>query len=247
MKAVILAGGQGSRLGESSLPKPVVDIGGKPVLWHIMSSLADAGVDDFQIALGYRADVVTEHLRHAALKDTSENEKLEFTNDGTQWTASLIDTGEHTATAGRLRRLQSCLAGERFILAWADGLTSADICAMTAYHLQHGKLATILAVHPPARFGQLMISDDNQVTEFLEKQSIRNDWINGGIYIFETEVLDLIAGDDSSLEYDVLPVLVRQGQLMSWQHEGFWQCMDYQHEVKEMNKLWESGAAPWKK
>ncbi len=247
MKAVILAGGQGSRLGKGSLPKPVVDIGGKPILWHVMSCLAAAGVDDFLIALGHRADVVTEHLRHAALKNTSEYKNLEFANDESQWAASLVDTGEHTATAGRIRRLLSFLAGERFILAWADGLTSADIKAMTAYHLQHGKLATILAVHPPARFGQLMINEDSQVTKFLEKQSVNNHWINGGIYIFETEVLDLIRGDDSSLEYDVLPVLARQGQLMSWQHEGFWQCMDYSHEVEEMNKLWKSGASPWKK
>lgn len=251
MKAVILAGGQGSRLGKGSLPKPVVDIGGKPVLWHVMSSLAAAGVEEFLIALGHRADVVTEHLKHAAegrdTKRDSKNEKMEFTNDEQRWTARLIDTGENTATGGRIRRLRHYLNGERFILAWADGLTDADIQAMTAYHRQHGKLATVLAVHPPVRFGQLVINENSQVTDFLEKQAVKNDWINGGIFIFEAAVLDLIDGDESSLEFDVLPVLAREGQLMSWQHEGFWQCMDYQHEVKILNKLSQSGEAPWKK
>lgn len=247
MKAVILAGGQGSRLGKDSLPKPVVDIGGKPVLWHVMSSLAAAGIEDFLIALGYRAEIVTEHLQHAAQGRASETEHLEFTSDENRWTAQLINTGENTLTGGRIRRLQAYLAGERFILAWADGLTDADIRAMTAYHLQHGKLATVLAVHPPARFGQLMINDDSQVTAFLEKQSVKNDWINGGIFIFEAEVIDLISGDDCSLEFDVLPVLARKGQLMSWRHDGFWQCMDYQHEISTLNKLWQSGTAPWKK
>lgn len=247
MKAVILAGGQGSRLGKGSLPKPVVDIGGKPVLWHVMSGLAADGIETFLLAMGHRADVVTEHLKKHARGSDSNSEKLEFNNEETRWTARLVDTGEHTATGGRIRRLQSYIDGQPFILAWADGLTNADFKAMTAYHSQHGKLATVLAVHPPARFGQLMIDENKQVTKFFEKKSLNNDWINGGIFIFEAEVLDLIAGDDSSLEYDVLPELVRKGQLMSWQHEGFWQCMDYQHEVEALNDLWRSGAAPWKK
>lgn len=247
MKAVILAGGQGSRLGKDSIPKPVVGIGGKPVLWHVMSCLAAAGVEEFLIALGHKAKVVTKHLQDAAQRAEADSGKLEFMEDKNRWTASLIDTGENTATGGRVRHLKSYLAGERFILAWADGLTNADINAMTAYHLHHGKLATVLAVHPPARFGQLMINANSQVTSFLEKQASSNNWINGGIFIFEAEVLDHIRGDDSSLEYDVLPELARQGQLMSWQHEGFWQCMDYQYEVKALNRLWESGAAPWKK
>lgn len=246
MKAVILAGGKGSRLGEGAPPKPLVEIGSKPVLWHVMSILASAGIQDIVVALGHRADDVRHYLQSAARQTEHGNELHVFNNGIHNWAARLVNTGENTATGGRIYRLRDHLAGERFLLSWTDGLTNADIRAMVDFHLRHGKLATVLATHPPARFGKLTINDDNQVSAFLEKQSSVNDWINGGLFIFEPEALDFIAGDDSSLEYDVLPVLAQEKELMAWRHEGFWQCMDYQHEINVLDDLWESGRAPWK-
>ena len=249
MKTVLLAGGKSSRMlnAGQSLPKSVIPIGNRPVIWHIMRSLAGRS-DEFVIALGHHQDVVSERLLQSAVESERGEEgstRLAFTDGETCWRATLVDTGDGTRTAGRVKRLASYL-DETFICAWSDGLNDANIDAMLDFHRQHGRLVTALAVRPPERFGRMMIGERGNVIHFTEKQANRGEWINGGFFIVEPGALEYIHGDDDSWEYDVLPTLAEQGQLMAWRHEGFWQCMDYPHEVVELDALWEQGNAPWK-
>lgn len=246
MKAVILAGGQGSRLAASgeTIPKPVVPIGGRPLLWHLMSYLAGQGVDMMQIALGHHADRIRKVLTSIAESD-GDGAELDFTDGPRSWRAQPVDTGEATETGGRLGRLRAGLDGT-FLLAWSDGLMNVDLRAMARFHRDHDRLATVLAVRPPSRFGRLRLAADDRVTAFTEKRPADDEWINGGLFLLEPAVLDYIDGDTCRWEYDVLPRLATAGELMAWRHEGFWQCVDYTHEAAELDALWRAGRAPWR-
>lgn len=253
MKTVILAGGFGTRLSEktSNLPKPMVEIGGKPILWHIMSTYAHHGFNEFIIALGYKAEVVKEYfLNFYALNNnlTLDLQKGETTiHQGAcpDWKIHLIDTGLKTQTGGRLKRLKDWLKDETFMMTYGDGLSNVDIKRLVSLHKSHGKLATVTGVRPPARFGGLRFSGE-KVVEFTEKPQAGEGWINGGFFVLEPKVLDYIEDDDSSFEHSALERLAAEEQLISYKHEGFWQPMDTLREHKLLETYWETGEAPWR-
>jgi glucose-1-phosphate cytidylyltransferase len=233
VKVAILAGGRGLRLAEetSQRPKAMVEIGGRPILWHIMNIYAAAGFTDFVIALGYKGDVIREGLpAHYA---------------GGPWNVTFIDTGASTETAGRILRLRPFLGANTFFLTWCDGLADIDVNALLAFHRRHGKLATVTAVHPPARFGSLEL-DGARVTRFAEKHVDEGTWINGAFFVLEPGVFSYIDGDATAWERRPLEKLARDDQLMAFRHESFWQCMDTAHERHLLEELWRDGVAPWK-
>lgn len=252
MKVVLLAGGLGTRLSEETdnKPKPMVEIGGHPILWHIMKYYAASGFREFVVALGYRGQVVKRYfLDYHALAgsltvDLAAN-AVRFRDDAERepWVVHLCDTGVHTNTGGRVKRLAAELR-EPFMLTYGDGLGNVDLSALLAFHRAHGRLATVTAVRPPARFGGLVF-DGDRVREFTEKPQIGEGWINGGFFVFEPGVLDYLEGDASSLEADGLENLARAGQLMAYRHDDFWQCMDTLRDVRLLEKYWREGA-PWK-
>ena len=253
MKVVILAGGLGTRLSEETenRPKPMVEVGGKPILWHIMKYYAHFGFNEFVIALGYKGEMVKRYMVDYASVASDLTVTLKdgryMTHGGNEddWRVHLIDTGQTTETGGRIKRLQSIIGNERFMMTFGDGLSTVDLPALLAYHESHGKLATLTAARPPARFGHLDIGEAGQIEEFSEKPQTGEGWINGGFFVLEPGVFDYIAGDETSLERDPLPQLAKDGQLMAYQHYGFWQCMDTLREKKLLESLW-SGNAPWK-
>lgn len=254
MKAVILAGGLGSRLAEETVlrPKPMVEIGGKPILWHIMNIYAAQGVNEFIIALGYKAEVVKEYFLnfYAINNDISIDLCTGQTviHDGNQpnWKIHLVDTGLHTQTAGRLKRLRSWLANEEdFMFTYGDGVADIDLKALLAFHRAHGKLATVTTVRPPARFGRIAFNG-NHIAEFYEKPQDAEGWINGGFFVLKPDVVDYIDGDTSIWEREPVERLVRDGQLLGYQHYGFWSCMDTLKEKSFLEELWNAGQAPWK-
>ena len=254
MKAVILAGGLGTRLGyETELkPKPMVPIGGRPILWHIMMQYSAADVRDFVIALGYRGDVIKKYLlEFRALQsdltiDMRSGEARPHRNGSCpEWNVQLIDTGENTAKGGRLRRVAPYIGNERFFLAWGDGVSDLDLRELLRFHLSHGKLATLTAVRPPARFGHLDL-DGDRVAVFSEKVQTKEGWINGGVFVLEPEVFDYIDSDEMEWEKEPLERLAEDGQLMAYRHESFWQCMDTVREMKLLQSLWDSGQPAWK-
>jgi glucose-1-phosphate cytidylyltransferase len=254
MKAVILAGGMGSRLSEetSVRPKPMVEIGGKPILWHIMNIYAAHGVDEFIIALGYRGEVIKEYFLnfYALNNDVSIDLATGSTtiHDGRQpkWKVHLVDTGLHTQTGGRVKRLEAWLGNDpTFMLTYGDGLADVDISALARFHESHGRLATVTTVRPPARFGGLVFRGDC-VSEFTEKPQAGEGWINGGFFVLDQRVLPYIAGDDTLWERAPLERLAQDGQLMAYRHTGFWQPMDTLRERRLLDDLWASGHAPWK-
>jgi glucose-1-phosphate cytidylyltransferase len=252
MKVVILAGGQGTRLAEETetRPKPMVDIGGRPILWHIMKHYAWHGFDEFVIALGYRADDVkrffvdylslngdmTVQLGNRAV------ERHEPERDA--WTVHLVDTGFATNTGGRVGRLRTWLQDEPFLLTYGDGVCDVDLKRLVEFHRSSGKLATVTAVRPPSRFGGLSFDRDGAV-HFIEKPQIGEGWINGGFMVVEPAVLDYIPGDDTSLEADVLERISLEGKLGAYRHEGFWQSMDTLRDVRYLRALWAADTAPW--
>jgi glucose-1-phosphate cytidylyltransferase len=254
MKTVILAGGLGSRLSEETVlrPKPMVEIGGKPMLWHIMNIYAAFGVDEFVVALGYRGEVVKEYfLNFFALNN---NISLDLANGKTvvhegnqpRWRIHLVDTGLHTQTGGRVKRLARWLGDDRtFMLTYGDGVADVDVRALLKFHESHGKLATVTTVRPPARFGGIVFEGD-RVSEFTEKPQTGEGWINGGFFVLERGALDYIDGDETLWERDPLERLAADGELMAFRHEGFWQPMDTLREKKVLEDLWASGRAPWK-
>jgi glucose-1-phosphate cytidylyltransferase len=252
MKTLILAGGLGTRLAEETgvKPKPMVEIGGRPILWHIMKSYSAFGCKEFLVALGYRSEVVKRYFLEYAHLQTSMTVDLRtgsvdmHSHCSDDWRVHLHDTGLTTQTGGRIKRLATVLGDERFMMTYGDGLSSVDIAAVLEFHRRHGRLATVVAVRPPARFGGLAF-EGNVVTEFVEKPQLGEGWINGGFFVLEPKVLDYIDGDDTSFEREPLERLAKDHELMVYLHDGFWQCMDTLRDVRLLNELWETGEAPW--
>ena len=256
MKVAILAGGLGSRISEETeiKPKPMVEIGGKPILWHIMKHYAKHGFKDFVIALGYKGEVIKRYMvdyasLHSDLTVGLRDGSITRNGNGNgssadDWTVHLIDTGPDTATGGRIKRLAPHLGRETFMLTWGDGVSNIDLHRLLAFHRAHGKLATLTAVRPPARFGHLDLEDD-QITEFSEKPQIGEGWINGAFFVLEPAVFDYIDGDTTQWEREPLEGLARDGQLMAYRHDDFWQCMDTLRDKKLLEELWNNGA-PWR-
>lgn len=253
MKTVILAGGLGTRLSEATevKPKPMVTIGGLPMIWHIMRMYAHYGFNEFIVALGYRGDVIKEYFlshryHNSDLTISLGNGEVTIHNgDRPDWTIHLIDTGLETATGGRIKRLAHMLGDETFMLTYGDGVADVDIRKLVDFHGSHGKLATVTAVRPPARFGSLEL-DGDRVRRFSEKPQIGEGWINGGFFVLEPSVLNCIDGDGTIWEHEPLERLAENGQLAAYMHSGFWQPMDTLREVKILESLWSSGKAPWK-
>lgn len=256
MKVAILAGGTGTRLSEETVirPKPMVEIGGRPILWHIMQHYSSFGHREFAIALGYKGEIIRDffvsecaaagsvRVDFATSQVSSQVEARTAISD---WKVDLVDTGEKTATGGRIKRLQPYVGNETFMLTWGDGVSDVDLDALLPFHHNHGKLATVTAVHPPGRFGCLDLTGTS-VTSFHEKPEQTNDWINGAFFVFEPEIFDYIDGDDTQWELEPMERLAQEGQLQAWKHEGFWQCMDTLKEKQFLESLWNSGNAPWK-
>ncbi len=234
MKVGILAGGKGSRLSEETVlkPKPMVEIGGQPILWHIMMIYAAQGFDEFAIALGYKGEIIERYVRDSLASNR-------------EWKVDLIDTGEKTHTGGRIKRLANVLGDETFMLTWSDGLAPIDLQDLLRFHRRHGRLATVTAVHPPPRFGHIEL-DGDRVARFSEKPLHGGGWINGAFFVLEPGIFDYIDGDATSWEQEPMERLAADGQLMAYRHEGFWQCMDTLHDKMRLETLWESGEAPWK-
>jgi glucose-1-phosphate cytidylyltransferase len=253
MKVIILAGGFGTRLSEytSSIPKPMVTVGGKPILWHIMNTYANFNHKDFYIALGYKAEIIKEYfLNYRSLNsdftvDLSNGNTQSHQQDTVDWKATLVDTGLNSMTGGRVKRMKDFVGNETFLLTYGDGVADINIDALVKFHKGHGKMVTVSAVHPSARFGELDINN-NTVTSFKEKPQTTQGWINGGYFVIEPEFFDLIKGDDTILEKEPLEQAAKMGELMAYQHDGFWQCMDTKRDRDSLENLWETGSAPWK-
>jgi glucose-1-phosphate cytidylyltransferase len=253
MKVVVLAGGLGTRLSEETelKPKPMVEIGSRPILWHIMKHYAHHGFGEFVVALGYKGETVKRYfVDYHALSgsmsiDLSRGSIQTHERECEDWKVHLIDTGERSMTGGRLRRLAPWLRGGTFLLTYGDGVSDVDIPALVRFHRRSGCMATVTAVRPPARFGGLVF-DGDRVSAFAEKSQVEEGWINGGFMVCEPDILDLIDDDATVLETDVLERLARIGQLAAYRHNGFWQCMDTLRDVRLLQGLWESGNAPWK-
>jgi glucose-1-phosphate cytidylyltransferase len=251
MKVVILAGGLGTRLSEytDEIPKPMVPIGGKPILLHIMNRYARYEITDFGLALGYKAEVIKKFfidfnvVSSDLSNDLSSGDISALNSAHVDWKVTLIDTGLMTKTGGRIKRMQDYVGGETFMLTYGDGLANIDISKLIDFHKSHGKLVTMTAVHPSARFGELKLKGD-VVAKFEEKPQLTDGWINGGFFVIEPEFLDLISGDEIMLEREPLEKVTEIGELMAFRHEGFWQCMDTKRDRELLEQLWADGA-PW--
>lgn len=255
MKTVILAGGLGTRLAEETdvVPKPMVAIGGMPIIWHIMKTYYhSAGVTDFVVCLGYRGYVLKEYFANYALHAGDVTIDLgkgsfEFMRRGAEpWRVTLVDTGSASMTGGRLKRIRDLVDGETFFATYGDGVADVDLPSTLALHKQHRRMATMTAVVPPGRYGALALTEDSRVEAFLEKPPGDGGSINGGYFVLEPEVLDLIEGDASSFEEETLPVLAQRGELFAYRHTGFWHAMDTLRDRRQLEDLWLKGKAPWK-
>ena len=254
MKTIILAGGLGTRLSEETVakPKPMVAIGGHPILWHIMNIYAHHGHGDFVVALGYRGECIKDYfLKFMAMNsdlsvDLGQGTSRVHERQHPAWKVDLVDTGQDTQTGGRLLRLKAWLGDDdTFMLTYGDGVADIDLPALLAFHRSHGKLATVTAVRPPARFGSITM-DGDRVAAFAEKTQVNEGWINGGFFVLNRSVLDLIDGDQTLWETQPLERLTAQGELMAYRHEGYWQPMDTVRELRLLEDLWQTGRAPWK-
>ena len=254
MKAIILAGGLGSRLSEETTrkPKPMVEIGGRPILWHIMNIFGAHGVDEFVIALGYKGEVVKQYfLNYHALNsdltiDLRTGQRTIYDGAQPDWRVHLVDTGLQTQTGGRVKRLRPWLRdGEMFLMTYGDGVADIDISRLLEFHRSHGRLATVTTVKPPARFGRVGFEGD-RVTTFLDKPEESDGWINGGFFVLNREALDYVEGDETVWEREPIESLARAGELMAYRHYGFWSCMDTLKEKNMLEEAWETGLAPWK-
>lgn len=253
MKVIILAGGFGTRLSEytETIPKPMVTVGGRPILWHIMRSYAHFGHKDFYLALGYKAEVIKEYFLHYRslnadfTVDLSSGTVEPHRAEDTDWRVTLVQTGLESMTGGRVKRLQSFIGNETFMLTYGDGVADVDLGALLEFHKSHGKMVTVSAVRPSARFGELEMQDQ-QVITFQEKPQTGQGWINGGYFIIEPEFFDLIEGDEMILEREPLEKAASMGELMAYQHDGYWQCMDTKRDRDHLEELWAKDRAPWK-
>lgn len=253
MKVVILAGGLGTRLAEETevKPKPMVEIGGRPILWHIMKNYAHHGFKEFYIAVGYKGEEIKRYfldyynLSGSMTINFSSGEVEAYNKEFEDWVVHFIDTGPTTNTGGRLKRLEPFLKDESFMLTYGDGVSNVNFPALLSFHKAHGKIATVTAVRPPARFGGLVF-DGDMVTTFTEKPQIGEGWINGGFMVFNPEVFQYIQGDQTSLEAGALESLAANHQLMAYRHDNFWQCMDTLRDKRLLESLWQEKRAPWK-
>lgn len=253
MKVVILAGGLGTRLAEETeiRPKPLVEVGSRPILWHILKHYAHYGASEFCVALGYKGEEIKRYFLERTRLDGDMTVRLgtgaqqRYGRELDDWTVHLIDTGRDTLTGGRLKRMQPLLSGGTFLLTYGDGVADIDLDSLLRFHRFCGKVATVTAVRPPARFGGL-IFDGDLVAEFTEKPQTGEGWINGGFFVFEPEVFGYLSGDSCSLEGDTLRSLAAAGQLAAYRHDGFWQCMDTLRDKRLLESLWQEDSAPWK-
>tara|TARA_B100000795_G_scaffold269751_1_gene260207 strand:+ start:1962 stop:2726 length:765 start_codon:yes stop_codon:yes gene_type:complete len=252
MKVVILAGGLGTRLSEYtvSIPKPMVTIGGRPILWHIMKTYAHYGHNNFFLALGYKAEVIKDYFLHYS--NLNADFTIDLSNGGIEshqkdeidWKVTLVQTGIDSMTGGRVKRMQKYVGNESFLLTYGDGVSNINIAELLKFHRSHGKMVTVSAVHPIARFGELEISRD-KVKSFQEKPQTTQGWINGGYFVIEPEFFDLIEGDDIILEKGPLETAAKNGELMAYHHNGFWQCMDTKRDRDALENMWLSENPPW--
>lgn len=251
MKVILLAGGFGTRLAEYTdvIPKPMVAIGGKPILWHIMRTYASFGHSDFFVALGYKAEVIKSYfLNYRSLNadfsvDLATGQVAPHQLDEVDWRVTLVHTGDQSMTGGRIKRMQKFIGNETCMLTYGDGVADIDLDGLLAFHRSHGKMVTVSAVRPAARFGELEMNGA-QVTSFKEKPQLHEGWINGGYFVVEPAFFDLIAGDETMLEREPLEAAAQMGQLMAYRHEGFWHCMDTKRDHDLLESMWEKGA-PW--
>lgn len=251
MKVILLAGGFGTRLAEYTdvIPKPMVPIGGKPIIWHIMRTYARFGHKDFYVALGYKAELIKEYfLNYRALNadftvDLTNGNVHSHQLDPVDWKVTLVNTGEASMTGGRVKRMQNFIGNETCMLTYGDGVADINLDALLAFHRSHGKMVTVSAVRPAARFGELEMEGD-QVSSFQEKPQMHDGWINGGYFVFEPQFFDLISGDSTLLEREPLEQATKAGELMAYRHDGFWQCMDTKRDHELLESLWSQGA-PW--
>lgn len=253
MKVAILAGGLGSRLSEETeiKPKPMVEIGGKPILWHIMMHYHGYGFNEFLIALGYKGEYIKRWMRDFYAMDgdltikTATGEVENSNNSAPDWTINLVETGLNTLTAGRIKRLAPWIGDETFMLTWGDGVSDVDLDELLEFHKSHGKLATLTAVRPPARYGHLEFNG-NAIKEFTEKPQTSEGWINGAFFVLEPGIFDYIEGDDMMFEQAPMEKLAVDGQLMAYKHDSFWQCMDTLREKAILEDMWQLKNPPWK-
>lgn len=254
MKCVLLAGGFGTRISEEShlKPKPMLEIGGKPILWHIMKMYSSFGVNEFIICAGYKQNVIKEYFANYYLHrsditfDFSNGGKMTVHNNVSEpWKVSVVDTGLNTMTGGRIKAIQDYIGNEPFFMTYGDGVSDVDISALLKFHQSHGKIATLTAVQPNMRFGMLDITAGNEITAFREKEIEDSGWINGGFMVLQPEIFDYIEGPSTVFERQPLERLAAEGQLMAYQHKGFWQCMDTLREKNKLEELLASGNAPW--
>ena len=255
MKVVILAGGFGTRISEEShlKPKPMIEVGEKPILWHIMKIYSHYGFNEFVVCCGYKQHVIKEwfadyYLHNSDITfDFTQEDKMIVHNTALEpWKVTLVDTGLNTMTGGRIRRVKNYLGEEPFMLTYGDGVADVDIRALLKFHREHGQMATITSVQPGGRFGTLDILEDGTITNFREKKKDDGGWINAGFMVLEPQIMDLIDGDDTVFEKKPLEEAARRGQLNTYKHRGFWQCMDTLREKEQLEAMWNSGKAPWK-
>jgi glucose-1-phosphate cytidylyltransferase len=254
MKVIILAGGFGTRISEytETIPKPMVSIGGRPILWHIMNTYANFGHDEFFLALGYKSEIIKEYFLHYHTLNSDFKVDLRtgdvdpYQIEEINWKVTLVDTGLNTMTGGRVKRMQSFIGNETCLLTYGDGVADIDLDALLAFHRSHGKMVTMSAVRPGARFGELEM-DGPRVTSFQEKPQMHDGWINGGYFVVEPAFFDLIAGDSTLLEREPLEQATQAGELMAYRHDGFWKCMDTKRDHELLVELWNSGESPWRR
>ena len=251
MKVILLAGGLGTRLTEFTdvIPKPMVNVGGKPIIWHVMKTYAHFGHKDFYIAAGYKSEVIKDYfLNYTTLNsdfmvDLSSGKVKPIQVDDLDWRVTLVNTGEKTMTGGRAKQMKNLIGNETCMLTYGDGVANVDINQLLSFHKRHGKLVTMTAVRPTARFGELTLNE-NKVVSFIEKPQMHNGWINGGFFVIEPAFFDLIEDDATLLEREPLEKAVNMGELMAYKHEGFWQCLDTKRDLQVLETLWHAGA-PW--
>jgi len=255
MKVVILAGGLGTRIGEetATIPKPMVDIGGKPILWHLMKLYSSQGFNDFILCLGYKGYILKEYFSHYFLHmsdvtfDMSTN-KMEIHNNAAEpWKVTLLDTGNQTMTGGRIKRVENFIDNEPFMLTYGDGLSDVPLDKLLQLHKKHGKYVTMTSVQPEGRYGSLDADSDGRVNSFIEKPKGDNAWINAGFFVCQPEVMDYLKSDLDVFEEAPLEKMAREGQLYTYRHHQFWRRMDTQRDKQALNELWQTGKAPWKK